>query len=44
MKNICPNCGTEDVELVLCEYCLNWFCIECIDEHKRNCPERGTDE
>jgi len=37
---ICPSCGTRDVELQQCEYCLNIFCCECIDEHKRHCPER----
>ena len=36
----CPNCETKDVELEQCEFCLNWFCCECIDEHKLNCPER----
>jgi len=36
----CPNCGKEDVELEQCEYCLNWFCILCIDEHKSECPEK----
>jgi len=38
--NKCPNCGKEDVELRQCEFCLNWFCIDCIDEHKLECPER----
>jgi len=37
---VCPNCGTEDVELEVCPYCLNIFCVECVEEHKRQCPER----
>lgn len=41
-ENKCPNCGKESVELEQCKYCLNWFCISCIDEHKIECPERET--
>jgi len=36
----CPNCGAEDAEPEQCPDCLNWFCCECIDEHRRKCPER----
>lgn len=36
----CPNCEIKDVEIEQCDYCLNWFCCQCIDEHKKNCPER----
>lgn len=39
-ENQCPNCGEKDVELEQCEYCLNLFCINCIDEHKLICPEK----
>jgi len=38
--NKCPNCGKEDVELEQCKDCLNWFCIDCINGHKFECPER----
>ena len=38
--NKCPNCSKEDIELEQCEYCLSWFCIDCINEHKISCPER----
>jgi len=38
--NTCPNCGAKSVEIVRCMDCLNYFCVECEDEHKRNCPER----